>query len=93
MSEKAEKLTRGREKFSIDERKWRDVGHGLSVLDINEDQVSADMIAITYDWKSAVARAESNGRHDWANGLRTGWFMANLGRRHFTFTVGTEGHS
>jgi hypothetical protein len=38
------------------------------------------MIAITYDWKSAVARAESNGRHDWANGLRTGWFMANLGQ-------------
>jgi predicted phosphodiesterase len=63
-----------------------------AVLDINKDQVSADMIAITYDWKSAVARAESNGRHDWANGLRTGWFMAKPGRRHFTSTVGTEGH-
>ena len=47
-----------------------------AILDINEDQVSADMIAITYDWKAAVARAESNGRHDWANGLRTGWFIA-----------------
>ena len=34
--------------------------------------MSADMIAITYDWKSAVARAESNGRPDWANGLRQG---------------------
>src|ERR1700733_8565360 len=63
-----------------------------AILDINEDQMSADMIAITYDWKSAVARAESNGRHDWANGLRTGWFMAKPGRRHFTSTVGTEGH-
>jgi hypothetical protein len=30
------------------------------VLDINEDQVSADMIAITYDWTAAVARAEKN---------------------------------
>jgi hypothetical protein len=47
-----------------------------AILDINEDRVSADMIAITYDWKSAVARAESNGRPDWANGLRTGWFIA-----------------
>jgi diadenosine tetraphosphatase ApaH/serine/threonine PP2A family protein phosphatase len=47
-----------------------------AVLDINEDQVSADMIAIAYDWRAAVARAESNGRSDWANGLRTGWFIA-----------------
>ncbi len=37
MAEKAEKLGHGREKFSIDERKWRDVGVGLSVLDINEE--------------------------------------------------------
>lgn len=37
VAEKAEKLSRGREKFSIDERKWRDVGAGLSVLDINEE--------------------------------------------------------
>jgi diadenosine tetraphosphatase ApaH/serine/threonine PP2A family protein phosphatase len=48
-----------------------------AVLDINEDQESADMIAITYDWKAAVARAESNGRPEWANGLRTGWFIAD----------------
>jgi diadenosine tetraphosphatase ApaH/serine/threonine PP2A family protein phosphatase len=47
-----------------------------AVLDINEDQVSTDMIAITYDWKAAVARAEANGRPEWANGLRTGWFSA-----------------
>lgn len=47
-----------------------------AILEIDEDQVSADMIAITYGWKAAVARAEDNGRHDWANGLRTGWFMA-----------------
>ena len=37
MSEKAEKLAHGREKFSIDERRWRDVGAGLSVLDIHEE--------------------------------------------------------
>ncbi len=42
MAEKEEKLghgklAHGREKFSIDERKWRDVGVGLSVLDINEE--------------------------------------------------------
>jgi predicted phosphodiesterase len=48
-----------------------------AVLNIREDQVSADMIAITYDWKSAVARAADNGRPDWANGLRTGWFSAD----------------
>jgi predicted phosphodiesterase len=47
-----------------------------AVLDINEDQVTADMIAITYDWKAAAARAETNNRLDWANGLRTGWFIA-----------------
>jgi predicted phosphodiesterase len=46
-----------------------------AVLDINDDQVSADMIALAYDWKAAVARAEMNNRHDWANGLRTGWFI------------------
>jgi hypothetical protein len=43
-----------------------------AVLDINENQVSADMIAFTYDWKSAIAWAEGNGRPDWVTGLRTG---------------------
>ncbi len=33
----SEKLTQGREKFTVDERKWRDVGAGLSVLDLNEE--------------------------------------------------------
>jgi predicted phosphodiesterase len=47
-----------------------------AVLDIDERRVSADMIAIPYDWKAAVSRADSNGRHDWANGLRTGWFTS-----------------
>jgi predicted phosphodiesterase len=47
-----------------------------AVLDINDDQVSVDMIAIAYDWKAAVARAETNNRPDWANDLRTGWFIA-----------------
>lgn len=47
-----------------------------AVLDINEHQVSVDMIATAYDWKAAVAQAETNNRSDWANGLRTGWFIA-----------------
>ena len=63
-----------------------------AVLSIDEQNVSADMIALTYDWKAASARAERNGRPDWAYGLRTGWFMANPGRSLFTSTVGTEGH-
>ena len=37
-----------------------------AVLEINENQISAEMIAISYDWKAAVAQAESNGRPDWA---------------------------
>lgn len=32
-----EQLTHGREKYAVDERKWRDVGAGLSVLDLNEE--------------------------------------------------------
>ena len=63
-----------------------------AVLSIDEQNASADMIALTYDWKAASARAEKNGRPDWAYGLRTGWFMANPGRSLFTSTVGTEGH-
>ena len=47
-----------------------------AVLDIDQNQVSANMIAITYDWKAAVIRAETNNRPDWASGLRTGWFIA-----------------
>ena len=50
-----------------------------AVLTIIDDQVSAEMIAITYDWKAASARAETNGRPEWAYGLRTGWFMLRPG--------------
>jgi len=39
--------------------------------------VSAELVAISHDWKSASARAEANGRAEWAHSLRTGWFMAN----------------
>jgi putative phosphoesterase len=46
-----------------------------AVLSIDEQNVSADMIAVTYDWKAASARAEKNGRPEWAYGLRTGWFI------------------
>jgi Calcineurin-like phosphoesterase superfamily domain len=63
-----------------------------AVLTIIGEQVSAELVAISYDWKTAATRADANGRPDWAYGLQTGWFMANPGRRHFTSTVGTEGH-
>ena len=32
----SEKLSQGQEKFGADERKWRDVGAGLCVLDLHE---------------------------------------------------------
>ena len=34
--------------------------------------MSAELIAVTYDWKAAATRADANGRPDWAYGLRTG---------------------
>jgi putative phosphoesterase len=46
-----------------------------AVLTIGE-QVSAELIAVAYDWRAAAARAEANGRSEWAYGLRTGWFIA-----------------
>jgi anti-sigma factor ChrR (cupin superfamily) len=33
----SEKLSQGQEKFGADERHWRDVGAGLSVLDLHEE--------------------------------------------------------
>ena len=33
----SEKLSQGVEKYGADERKWRDVGAGLSVLDLHEE--------------------------------------------------------
>lgn len=47
-----------------------------AILDIDDHAVSVDMIAISYDWKAAAARAEQNDRPEWAYGLRTGWFIA-----------------
>jgi|SRR5271166_1764364 len=47
-----------------------------AVLAIEEHHVSAEMIAIAYDWKAASAQAEKNDRPEWAYGLRTGWFIA-----------------
>ena len=46
-----------------------------AVLTIGE-QVSAELVAVAYDWRAAAARAEANGRSEWAYGLRTGWFIA-----------------
>jgi diadenosine tetraphosphatase ApaH/serine/threonine PP2A family protein phosphatase len=50
-----------------------------AVLTIDAHQVSADMIAVAYDWKSAAARAEKNDRPEWAYGLQTGWLIAGSG--------------
>jgi len=60
--------------------------------------VSAKMIAVTFDWKAASARAETNGRPEWAYGLRTGWFIAATGSREAADharaeTVATSGMS
>jgi len=49
-----------------------------AVLEIDRQHVSADLIAISYDWKVAAAHAEKNGRPEWAHGLRTGWFKSIL---------------
>ena len=46
-----------------------------AILTIGE-RVSAELIAVAYDWTAAAARAEANGRSEWAYGLRTGWFIA-----------------
>ena len=47
-----------------------------AILTIDEEQMSAEMLVVAYDWTAAAARAEKNGRPEWANGLRTGWFIA-----------------
>ena len=48
-----------------------------AILIIEEDAVSAEMSAVKYDWQGASARAEKNGRSEWAYGLRTGWFKSD----------------
>jgi putative phosphoesterase len=45
-----------------------------AILNVDEQHVSGELIAIGYDWKAAAARAETNDRPEWAYGLRTGWF-------------------
>jgi anti-sigma factor ChrR (cupin superfamily) len=51
MSEKQEQPP-SIEKYTVDERKWRDVGSGLSVLDLNEEA----------DRRLQIARLAPNGR-------------------------------
>jgi predicted phosphodiesterase len=45
-----------------------------AILNVDGQHVSGELIAIRYDWKVAVARAEKNDRPEWAFALRTGWF-------------------
>lgn len=47
-----------------------------AILVIDEHHASAEIMAISYDWKAAAAQAERNGRPEWAYGLQTGWFIA-----------------
>ena len=47
-----------------------------AILVIEEHAVSAEVVAISYDWQAASAQAEKNGRPEWAYGLRTGWFKS-----------------
>jgi putative phosphoesterase len=47
-----------------------------AVLTIDDDQVSAEMIALNYPWEIAAEQAERNGRHEWAHALRTGYMPA-----------------
>ena len=48
----SEKLSQGQEKYGADERKWRDVGTGLSVLDLHEE----------HGRRLQLARITPNGR-------------------------------
>jgi predicted phosphodiesterase len=48
-----------------------------AIITIDERQISAEMLAVAYDWTAAAVRAEKNGRPEWAYGLRTGWFIAS----------------
>jgi hypothetical protein len=43
-----------------------------AILTTDDYQMSAELIAILYDWKAASARAEANGRPDWAYGFAYG---------------------
>jgi len=49
-------------------------GFATQFCDVEGDPETGKVFAIAYDWKSASARAERNGRPEWAHGLRTGWF-------------------
>lgn len=43
-----------------------------AVAERADDEWRVELIEVAYDWESAAQRAETNGRADWAVGLRTG---------------------
>jgi putative phosphoesterase len=43
-----------------------------AVIERTADGFAAEIICIAYDWDAAAARAEANGRPEWAKALRTG---------------------
>jgi hypothetical protein len=43
-----------------------------AVVERADDEWRVELIEVAYDWESAARRAETNGRADWAVGLRTG---------------------
>ncbi|GAA0563876.1 metallophosphoesterase family protein [Rhizomicrobium electricum] len=43
-----------------------------AVIERTKDGFAAEIVRIAYDWDAAAARAEANGRPEWAKALRTG---------------------
>jgi predicted phosphodiesterase len=43
-----------------------------AIVEKRNDQWSAEMIALEYDWERMAAMAQARGRSDWARALRTG---------------------
>jgi predicted phosphodiesterase len=52
-----------------------------AILDLTGAAADVTFRAVAYDWETAARRAETNGRADWAHGLRTGMMPAELRAR------------
>src|SRR5262249_61958478 len=44
-----------------------------ALLDKRSGRWIVELMAVEYDWNAASARALKNGRHEWAQGLATGF--------------------
>lgn len=43
-----------------------------AVIETGADGYAIELVSVAYDWEAAAARAEANGRPEWAKALRTG---------------------